>query len=72
MSLTCSSVYCEPVTEWERKKREMGKGGKGEAAAAAAVEGENMAAWLVAKNTLKIMPFKLPPLGLFSSRPSRC
>jgi hypothetical protein len=44
----------------------MGKGGKGEAAAAAAVagDGENMAAWLVAKDTLKIMPFKLPPLGL--------
>ena len=42
----------------------MGKGGKGEAAAG---EGENMAAWLVAKNTLKIMPFKLPPLGLFVS-----
>jgi hypothetical protein len=48
------------------RKREMGKGGKGEAAAAAAVagDGENMAAWLVAKDTLKIMPFKLPPLGL--------
>lgn len=46
----------------------MGKGGKGaEAAAAAAAAGageeENMAAWLVAKNTLKIMPFKLPPVG---------
>ncbi|KAL6644418.1 hypothetical protein ACP70R_016026 [Stipagrostis hirtigluma subsp. patula] len=42
----------------------MGKGGKGTEAAAAAGEGEeNMAAWLVAKNTLKIMPFKLPPLG---------
>eukprot|EP00262_Sarcandra_glabra_P015089 TRINITY_DN4578_c0_g1_i8.p1 TRINITY_DN4578_c0_g1~~TRINITY_DN4578_c0_g1_i8.p1 ORF type:complete len:363 (+),score=52.40 TRINITY_DN4578_c0_g1_i8:203-1291(+) len=26
-------------------------------------EGENMAAWLVAVNTLKIQPFKLPPLG---------
>ncbi len=45
----------------------MGKGGKGAEAAAAAVAGageeENMAAWLVAKNTLKIMPFKLPPVG---------
>lgn len=40
----------------------MGKGGKGEAAAG---EGENMAAWLVAKNTLKILPYKLPPLGSF-------
>ncbi|XXG43214.1 hypothetical protein AAC387_Pa01g3300 [Persea americana] len=26
-------------------------------------EEENMAAWLVAKNTIKIQPFKLPPLG---------
>ena len=41
----------------------MGKGGKGEAVAGDG-EGDNMAAWLVAKNTLKIMPFKLPPLGL--------
>lgn len=44
----------------------MGKGGQGSDDAAAAggeVEEENMAAWLVAKNTLKIMPFKLPPLG---------
>jgi L-iditol 2-dehydrogenase len=44
----------------------MGKGGQGSDAAAAAGAGEveeNMAAWLVAKNTLKIMPFKLPPLG---------
>ncbi|XP_077234982.1 groES-like zinc-binding alcohol dehydrogenase family protein [Tasmannia lanceolata] len=32
----------------------MGKGGDDE---------ENMAAWLVAVNTLKIQPFKLPPLG---------
>ena len=42
----------------------MGKGGRGSDATAAAGEvEENMAAWLVAKNTLKIMPFKLPPLG---------
>lgn len=34
----------------------MGKGGDGS-------EEENMAAWLVAVNTLKIQPFKLPPLG---------
>jgi hypothetical protein len=48
----------------------MGKGGQGSDASAAAageVE-ENMAAWLVAKNTLKIMPFKLPPLGTYSIR----
>ncbi|KAI4967104.1 hypothetical protein ZWY2020_031038 [Hordeum vulgare] len=44
----------------------MGKGGKGEAADGG--EGENMAAWLVAKNTLKIMPFKLPPLGPYDVR----
>ena len=42
----------------------MGKGAQGSDAAAGAGEvEENMAAWLVAKNTLKIMPFKLPPLG---------
>jgi len=48
-----------------RDKGEMGKGAQGsDAAAAAAGAGEvNMAAWLVAKNTLKIMPFELPPLG---------
>jgi hypothetical protein len=50
-----------------RDKGEMGKGAQGSdaaAAAAAAGAGEvNMAAWLVAKNTLKIMPFELPPLG---------
>ncbi|WVZ91819.1 hypothetical protein U9M48_037942 [Paspalum notatum var. saurae] len=43
----------------------MGKGGQGSDAAAAE---ENMAAWLVAKNTLKIMPFKLPPLGPYDVR----
>ncbi|KQJ99253.1 sorbitol dehydrogenase [Brachypodium distachyon] len=41
----------------------MGKGGQGNE-----VEGENMAAWLVAKDTLKIMPFKLPPLGPYDVR----
>lgn len=42
----------------------MGKGAQGSDAAAAGGEvEENMAAWLVAKNTLKIMPFKLPPVG---------
>uniref|UniRef100_A0A0E0LXL4 Enoyl reductase (ER) domain-containing protein n=1 Tax=Oryza punctata TaxID=4537 RepID=A0A0E0LXL4_ORYPU len=49
----------------------MGKGGKGAEAAAAvagAGEEENMAAWLVAKNTLKIMPFKLPPVGPYDVR----
>lgn len=42
----------------------MGKGGMSHGA----VEGkdgeeENMAAWLLGINTLKIQPFKLPPLG---------
>lgn len=35
-------------------EREMGKGG------------ENMAAWLVSLNTLKVQPFILPPLGIYS------
>ncbi|XVF54049.1 hypothetical protein PTKIN_Ptkin05aG0150300 [Pterospermum kingtungense] len=37
----------------------MGKGGKSHEEE----EEENMAAWLVGLNTLKILPFKLPPLG---------
>ncbi|KAL6004617.1 hypothetical protein ACLOJK_005172 [Asimina triloba] len=39
--------------------------GKGAAAGNMGTEGEaeNMAAWLVSINTLKIQPFKLPPLG---------
>ncbi|XP_039134697.1 sorbitol dehydrogenase-like [Dioscorea cayenensis subsp. rotundata] len=37
----------------------MGRGGEG----AVDMEEENMAAWLVGINTLKIQPFKLPPLG---------
>ncbi|KAK8537102.1 hypothetical protein V6N12_043278 [Hibiscus sabdariffa] len=37
------------------KSKEMGKGGESHE--------ENMAAWLVGINTLKIQPFKLPPLG---------
>eukprot|EP00252_Welwitschia_mirabilis_P010794 TRINITY_DN242_c0_g2_i2.p1 TRINITY_DN242_c0_g2~~TRINITY_DN242_c0_g2_i2.p1 ORF type:complete len:364 (-),score=64.38 TRINITY_DN242_c0_g2_i2:366-1457(-) len=32
------------------------------------VEGENMAAWLTGINTLKIQPFKLPPLGPHDAR----
>lgn len=27
---------------------------------------ENMAAWLLGVNNLKILPFKLPPLGILS------
>uniref|UniRef100_A0A804LUI5 Alcohol dehydrogenase-like C-terminal domain-containing protein n=1 Tax=Zea mays TaxID=4577 RepID=A0A804LUI5_MAIZE len=47
----------------------MGKGAQGSDAAAAGGEvEENMAAWLVAKNTLKIMPFKLPPVGPYDVR----
>ena len=30
---------------------------------------ENMAAWLVGLNTLRIQPFKLPPLGIIKSNP---
>ncbi|CAL9757302.1 unnamed protein product [Musa acuminata subsp. burmannicoides] len=40
----------------------MGKGGE-VSGDGAKVEEENMAAWLVAVNTLKIQPFRLPPLG---------
>ncbi|KAJ1253986.1 hypothetical protein BS78_07G216200 [Paspalum vaginatum] len=43
----------------------MGKGGQGSDAGESE---ENMAAWLVAKDTLKIMPFKLPPLGPYDAR----
>ncbi|KAG9445178.1 hypothetical protein H6P81_016518 [Aristolochia fimbriata] len=39
----------------------MGKGGEGE-------EGENMAAWLLGVNNLKIQPFKLPSLGPHDAR----
>ncbi|KAL3517473.1 hypothetical protein ACH5RR_020062 [Cinchona calisaya] len=43
----------------------MGKGGmsEGNGPENQDVEEENMAAWLVGVNTLKIQPFKLPPLG---------
>lgn len=43
----------------------MGKGGmsQGDEEGEKQGEGENMAAWLVAVNTLKIQPFHLPPLG---------
>ncbi|XP_058085895.1 sorbitol dehydrogenase-like isoform X1 [Magnolia sinica] len=53
---THTTIEREGEREREREReREMGKGGDGES--------ENMAAWLVAVNTLKIQPFKLPPLG---------
>lgn len=43
----------------------MGKGGKSHGDAGEGKDGqeENMAAWLLGINTLKIQPFKLPPLG---------
>ncbi|GAB2265277.1 hypothetical protein Dimus_000344 [Dionaea muscipula] len=41
----------------------MGKGGMSHGAGE-----ENMAAWLLGVNTLKIQPFKLPPLGLHDAR----
>lgn len=43
----------------------MGKGGKSHGSGGE----ENMAAWLVGINTLKIQPFKLPPLGTDLSLP---
>lgn len=47
----------------------MGKGGKSHEGHEEGKNGEeeNMAAWLVAINTLKIQPFKLPPLGIYLS-----
>lgn len=42
----------------------MGKGGNERSGSG---EEENMAAWLVGIDTLKIQPFKLPALGLFLS-----
>lgn len=46
----------------------MGKGGMSHDGAPENQDGgeENMAAWLVGINTLKIQPFKLPPLGVAS------
>lgn len=41
----------------------MGKGGMSHESSAEDAQEENLAAWLVAVNTLKIQPFKLPPLG---------
>lgn len=41
----------------------MGKGGMSRGEAENGAEEQNMAAWLVGINTLKIQPFKLPPLG---------
>ncbi|KAF3795622.1 Sorbitol dehydrogenase [Nymphaea thermarum] len=41
----------------------MGKGGMSHESSADDAQEENMAAWLVAVDTLKIQPFKLPPLG---------
>ena len=41
-----------------KKKESMGKGGKD-----VGDSEENMAAWLLGVNNLKIQPFKLPPLG---------
>lgn len=43
----------------------MGKGGMSRGASGETKDGEeeNMAAWLLGINTLKIQPFELPPLG---------
>ncbi|XVE58622.1 hypothetical protein DITRI_Ditri04bG0184200 [Diplodiscus trichospermus] len=52
-----------------KESKKMGKGGKShEEAKNGEEEEENMAAWLVGLNTLKIQPFKLPPLGPHDAR----
>jgi len=50
----------------ERAQLQMGKGGMSHGGAGEAKDGEeeNMAAWLLGINNLKIQPFKLPPLGI--------
>ncbi|XVF86283.1 hypothetical protein PTKIN_Ptkin18bG0027700 [Pterospermum kingtungense] len=45
------------------KARKMGKGGKSHDEEAKNGDQQNMAAWLVGLNTLKIQPFKLSPFG---------
>jgi len=50
--------WIELIREWSRK---MGKGGM---SVDDDVEQQNMAAWLVGLNTLKIQPFNLPSLGI--------
>ena len=57
---------CEREREREREREQMGKGGMSHGSAGEAKDGEeeNMAAWLLGINTLKIQPFKLPPLGI--------
>lgn len=44
----------------KKKKKKMGKGGISQNKDG---EGENMAAWLLGVNNLKIQPFNLPSLG---------
>ena len=60
LSKRFTSVHCHRERE---REREMGRGGEG----AVEMEEENMAAWLVGVNTLKIQPFILPPLGIIWS-----
>lgn len=57
-----NQIFLLPFEEKQKSRGLMGKGGKSN-------EGEeNMAAWLLGVNTLKIQPFNLPPLGtMFSS-----
>ena len=57
---------CVCVCEREREREQMGKGGMSHGSAGEAKDGEeeNLAAWLLGINTLKIQPFKLPPLGI--------
>ena len=43
----------------------MGKGGMSQGGSGEDGVEENMAAWLLGVNTLKIQPFHLPPLGMY-------
>lgn len=64
-SFVCAAANPAELGSDQRRAEEarMGKGGEGGVGA-----GENMAAWLMGVNTLKILPFDLPPLGINASR----
>ena len=51
------------MSKREREREQIGKGGMSHGEAKDGEE-ENMAAWLLGINTLKIQPFKLPSLGI--------
>lgn len=61
-----SSVTSEKshwVTEKRLGRKKMGKGGMSQGGDGRGEGEENMAAWLLGVNNLKIQPFILPPLG---------